>query len=97
MAGFHLRERAREDLTIIWRYSAKHWGAKQADRYYREMLACCKELASNPQLGRQRDEIKAGYRSFPQGRHVVFYLITSAGVEIIGIPHQSEDVEAFFD
>ena len=38
--------------------------------------------------------MKEGYRSFPQGRHVVFYVIASAGIEVIGIVHQSVDVDA---
>jgi len=51
-------------------------------------------LAANPRLGRERDDVKAGYRSFPQGRHVVFYVIAPAGIEVIGIVHQSADVVA---
>lgn len=96
MAGYQLRERAIEDLAEIWRYTAEHWGTEQADRYYHELIACFEAVTRNPQLGRVRDEIKAGYRSIPQGRHVVFYLIASSGIEIIGLPHQNEDVETHF-
>jgi plasmid stabilization system protein ParE len=32
-------------------------------------------------------------RSFPQGRHVVFYKISESSIEIIGIVHQSADVD----
>ena len=95
---YQLREHARADLAVIWQSTARHWGRLQADRYYNELIACFKALARNPHLGRTRDEIKPGYRSFPQGRHVVFYVVTlSSAVEIIGIPHQSEDVETYFE
>jgi putative addiction module CopG family antidote len=50
------------------------------------------EPAANPSPGRERDNVKAGYRSFPQGRHVVFSEIVPAGIEVIGIVHQSADV-----
>jgi len=96
MAGYRLRERAKTDLGSIWRHTAKHWGTKQADRYYRDLMALIQELATHPELGRRRDEVLPGTRSFPQGRHVVFYIATDAGVEIIGIPHHSEDVETYF-
>lgn len=57
-------------------------------------IDCFGELAANPRLGRERDDVKAGYRSFPQGRHVVFYGVASAAIEVIGIVHQSADVDA---
>ncbi|QFY88484.1 type II toxin-antitoxin system RelE/ParE family toxin [Magnetovirga frankeli] len=97
MASYQLRELARADLAAIWRYTAKHWGQRQADCYLRDLHHACVELADNPYLGRTRDEVKCGYRSLPQGRHVIFYLITASGVEIIGFPHQSEDVIGHFE
>ncbi|HGG59146.1 MAG TPA: type II toxin-antitoxin system RelE/ParE family toxin, partial [Gammaproteobacteria bacterium] len=63
----------------------------QADRYIAELDSCFETLSSNPKLGRERHDIKTGYRSFPVGAHVVFYRITNSGIEIIGIPHQRED------
>ena len=92
-ATYALRELARADLEAIWVYTAEQWGVEQAERYLKSLFACLNDLAENPQLGRQRDEVKAGYRSFPQGRHVVFYLVVPAGIEVIGIVHQSGDVD----
>ncbi|MGB5741118.1 MAG: type II toxin-antitoxin system RelE/ParE family toxin [Sedimenticolaceae bacterium] len=91
-AAYALRELAVADLEAIWVYTAEQWGVEQAERYMTSLFACFEDLAENPQLGRQRDEVKAGYRSFPQGRHVVFYLVVPAGIEVIGIVHQSADV-----
>lgn len=95
MSGtYALRELARADLEAIWVYTVEQWGAKQAERYLQGLFDCFEELAANPRLGRQRDDVKAGYRSFPQGRHVVFYVIVPAGIEVIGIVHQGADVDA---
>lgn len=93
-AAYALRELAVADLEAIWVYTVEQWGVEQADRYLKSLFTCFEDLAESPQLGRQRDEVKAGYRSFPQGRHVVFYMVVSAGIEVIGIVHQSADVEA---
>jgi toxin ParE1/3/4 len=90
---YALRELARVDLEAIWDYTVKQWGVEQAERYLQELFGCFEELAANPRLGRERDDVKAGYRSFPQGRHVVFYVIATAGIEVIGIVHQSADVD----
>jgi toxin ParE1/3/4 len=94
---YALRELARADLESIWVYTVERWGVERAERYLQGLFDCFEELAANPWLGRKRDDVNAGYRSFPQGRHVVFYLIASAGIEVIGIVHQSADVEAHLD
>lgn len=47
--------------------------------------------------GRARDDVAFGYRSFPEGQHVVFYIVQTGSVAIIGIPHQAMDVGVFFD
>ncbi len=84
---------ARKDLEAIWQYTFEQWGIEQAERYLEAMFTCFEDLAANPRLGRERDDVKPGYRSFPQGRHVIFYTIGEFGIEIIGIVHQSADVE----
>jgi toxin ParE1/3/4 len=95
MSGtYALRELARADLEAIWVYTVEQWGTEQAERYLQGLFDCFQELAANPRLRRERDDVKAGYRSFPQGRHVVFYVIASAGIEVIGLVHQSVDVDA---
>jgi len=94
---YALRELAHADLEAIWVYTVEQWGAKQAERYIKGLFGSFEELAANPGLGRDRDDVKAGYRSFPQGRHVVFYVIVPAGIEVIGIVHQSADVASHLE
>ena len=93
MSGpYALRELARADLEAIWVYTVEQLGIELAKRYLQGLFDCFDELAADSRLGRERDDVKAGYRSFPQGRHVVFYLIASTGIGVIGIVHQSADV-----
>ncbi len=81
-----------EDLEAIWRYTVEQSGIDQAKRYLNIIFACFGDLSTNPELGRRCDDVKPGYRSFPQGRHVVFHTIVPTGIEIIGVVHQSSDV-----
>lgn len=98
MSGIYaLRELARADLEAIWDYTVEHWGVEQAERYLQELFGGFEDLATNPRLGRKRGDVKAGYRSFPQGRHVVFYVIAPGGIEVIGIVHHSADVDAHLE
>ena len=53
-------------------------------------------LASTPGMGRTRDEIAEGLRSFPVGRYVIFYRTIPEGVEIVRVLHGSRDVDALF-
>ncbi len=53
-------------------------------------------LADNPLSGRERRDIDIGYRSFPEGRHLIVYVIQLGAIAIIGVPHQSMDVLAYF-
>lgn len=95
-SSYRIRKLAENDLEQIWLYSFHEWGLEQADRYIRLMIFRFSWLAKNPQLGKRRDDIKSGYYSFPEGRHVIFYTITKSGIDIIGIPHQRMDIISHF-
>jgi len=47
--------------------------------------------------GRSRDEVAPSYRSFPQGAHIICYKRDADDVHIIGVPHMSMDLLAYFD
>ena len=88
--------RAREYLKNIGRYTGQTWGKPQRNLYLRSLETRFKWLAANPLLGRHRTEICEGYYSFPEVKHVVFYLIGSETIDIIGIPHKDMDTISYF-
>ena len=96
MTAFRLTPRAFEDLKNIGRYTLRQWGRAQRDSYLRQLDARFAWLAQNPMLGRARDEIAPGYRSYTHEAHAIFYLIRDGGIDIIGVPHQAMDVAANF-
>ena len=96
MTGFRLTPRAARDLDAIALWSRHQWGAARMEGYLRSLDDRFHWLAQNPLAGRKRDDIGAGYRSFPEGQHVVFYLIKADAVAIIGIPHQAMDIGSVF-
>ena len=87
-----LRQLAENDLEQIWLYTLQEWGMAQADKYLRALISRFSWLAENAQIGKRRDDVKQGYYCFPEGSHVIFYTLTSYGIDIIGIPHQCMDV-----
>lgn len=95
--AFNLTLRAREDLRGIWRYTADAWSDAQADAYVTGLYERFGWLAQMPRAGRHRSDICDGYFCFPQGRHLVFYLIRAGGIDIIGVPHKDMDILNYFD
>ncbi len=92
MPNYKLSELSQNDLTNIRDYSIETWGEKQAEKYMGQLESRFEWLVVNPKLGLERDEIKEGYQSYFEGKHTIFYRETSEGIEIIGVPSQSEDV-----
>jgi toxin ParE1/3/4 len=97
VTAFRLTPRALRDLDAIADYTMKTWGERQTAKYLAELQQRFAWLAQNSQAGRARDEITEGYRSYPHGKHVIFYVILGADIAIIGVPHGSVDVEAYFE
>ncbi len=88
--------RARADLKNIGRYTEEVWGKVQRNLYLKNIDARFRWLADNPQLGKHRLDICKGYYSFPEGQHVIFYLINNNSIDIIGVPHKEMDIISYF-
>ncbi len=89
---YFIRELALKDLEDIWLYTLSEWNLEQADAYISAILARLDWLADHPTAGKPRDEVMPGYFCFPEGRHLIFYIMTRGTVDVIGIPHQSMDI-----
>jgi len=97
LSTFRLTPRALRDLDHIADYTLAQWGEEQAEIYLNALANRFDWLAKNPSAGRTRDEIGPNYRSYRQGSHLIFYILERGVVAIIGIPHGSMDIEAFFN
>lgn len=94
-SSFALTARAKQDLQEIARFTEKTWGRAQRNLYIKQLDDAFHLLAETPMLGKACDDIKAGYRKFPQGSHVIFYKSgDQARIEIIRILHKHMDVDA---
>jgi toxin ParE1/3/4 len=93
MSRYVLSPRARADLEDIWAYSARRWGADQAEDYIRRLQRAIETVAQEPREGRACDEIRRGYWKYPAGSHVLFYRSMKAGVDIVRILHSRMDFE----
>ena len=91
MSTYRLTPAARCDLSRIWDYSEERWGLQQAEVYLRDLQTCLERLADDPRRWRPRDEVRPGYRSRAVESHVVFYVVSDGGVDVIRVLHQRMD------
>jgi toxin ParE1/3/4 len=90
-----LAPEAETDLDDIWYYIAKENGGIQiADRLIESIADRFFLIATNPHIGRSRDEWRLGLRSFPVGKHVIIYRVEDNSVLILRVIRGSRDIEA---
>jgi len=87
---------AEADLLSIWCYGADEWSPTIADDHLEDLDRTCRMLIEAPDLGRARDELVVGVRSIPLDPHIIFYRISAAGIEVLRVLHQREDVTNIF-
>ena len=93
MTGFKLSNKARSDLISIARYTQSKWGKQQRNLYLQSMDQAFQKISQNPTLGQGCDYIQAGYKKYPQGKHIIFYKQEFSGdILIVRILHKQMDV-----
>jgi toxin ParE1/3/4 len=85
---YKLRQTAIDDLREIGKHTLENYGKTQRDKYLDGLKERFELLGNNPNFGRSRDDVKAGYRCSTFGKHIVFYTLPEGTVEIIGILHE---------
>ena len=84
---------AEADVAAIWEYIAQD-SPESADRFVDGIyLTCNQTLAYNPRIGRTREELSPGLRSFPYRDYAIFYRIAITGVEVVRVFHGRRDIE----
>ncbi|CAG23065.1 type II toxin-antitoxin system RelE/ParE family toxin [Photobacterium profundum] len=93
MNHFIVTNKAKSDLIDIARYTQKNWGINRRNSYLKQFDDSFHSLAREPMIGICCEYIKAGYRKFPQGSHIIYYRQNeSQSIEIIRVLHKSMDV-----
>ncbi len=87
---------AQRDLKEIRTYTLQGWGANQADIYLGKIEAAFYSLLNSPEIGRERNDVRTGYRSIVIEKHVLFYKIEKSEIHILGIPHGRMDILNYF-
>lgn len=88
---YRLTPAAQRDLSSIWDYTAERWDAGQAETYVLEIRSAIERIAEQPDRGRAVDEVRVGYRRYAIGSHLIFFVGSEDGVDVVRILHQRID------
>ena len=90
------RSLAELDILEIWDYIAED-SVTDADLWIDKLDEKLRLWATQPMMGRSREELASGLRSFAFGRYVVFFLPISDGLDVVRVLHASRDINEHFD
>jgi toxin ParE1/3/4 len=96
MSECRLSQAAHYDLDDIWLYIGED-DPLAADRFIQKIVSKFPALASMPQMGRRREELTPGLRSFPVRDYIIFYRPIADGVEIIRVLLGAQDLPPLFE
>ncbi len=91
MGVFQLTPDAKASVMQIARYTQKTWGIRQRNSYLKLIDDCFQVLAEAPMQGKARPEIHHILRSYPVGKHIVFYIIKQDYIVIVNVLHERMD------
>jgi len=90
--AYFLSLQAAEDIEEI-NNRISSYNLEAANRILRSITQKFESLASFPNMGRRRDDLVVGLRSFPVEDYLIFYLPIEGGIEVA---RGYRDLEALF-
>ncbi len=93
--GYVLSQEADNDIEDIFEYGQYRFGASQAIQYLIGLNDHFKAIAKNPDIGKERKEIKEGLFSFPYVSHIIFYRKMKGYVRIVRVLYGGRDLIKF--
>ncbi len=95
MVKLAIRPQGLLDLDDIFDYIAEN-NLDRAIAFIRKLHEQMEKLAVSPSIGRRRDELQLGLRSFPYGNYLIFYIPLNNGIEVVRVLNGARDIEALF-
>lgn len=88
---FRLKPKAVNDLVSIYQYSYQEFGHLRAEQYIKDLDTSFHQLAQDPNLGRNCKHIRSELLAFNVVSHVVFFQLSTYGIQILRVLHNSMD------
>lgn len=86
---------ARTEFSNILLYTADQWGKGQRTTYKQLIRDTLRTLSQSPSLGRTRNDLADGMRSYPVGSHVLYYWERDGILTVAHILHSRRDASRY--
>ena len=96
MSSYNLSSQALKDLREIVAFK-EQYDLQTALQWLDRARQKFDTLAKFPGMGKKRDELSPGLRSFPIDRHLIFYRDRGEQIEIVRVVSGYQDLEALFE
>lgn len=93
--GYILSQEADNDIEDIFKYGEYRFGTSRAIEYLIGLNEHFKAIAKNPNIGKDRKEIKDGLFSFPYISHIIFYRKMKGYIRIVRVLYGGRDLVKF--
>ncbi len=84
---------AQQDYRDVWRYIAAD-NPDAADEFLRRVDAKLELYARHPLMGKNRNDLAPGLRSFSVAHYLAFYNATADGIDLVRLLHGSRPLKA---
>lgn len=91
MARLEFAAPAAQAVEDIFHYTLERWGAGQAQSYLDELMAKCRALSENPNLGSSFLSEPKPVRRFLINQHWCYYQPVPDGITILAIIHVRQE------
>lgn len=91
MARLEFAAPATQAVESIFDYTLERWGAGQAQSYLDELMAKCRALSENPNLGSAFLTSPRPVRRFLINQHWCYYEPVSGGIIVLAIIHVRQE------
>ena len=95
MARLSVSPDAKDDLVEVFLFIAQD-NPEAARRMHSRFQQTFLTIASQPSIGRSRDELALGIRSLAVGGYVIYYRKAGRVVRILRLLHGARDIERLF-
>lgn len=92
-----LSEEATTDIDEIFDFGEYKFGNAQAIKYLIGLEDHFEKLSKNPDIGRERNDIKKGLFSLPYFSHIIFYRKLKRKLRIVRVLYGGRDLIRFME
>ena|SRR6185437_1621767 len=97
MRRWILSPQADRDFDMIWQYWADQAGFEAAEQLKIEFWEAYDLLASNPQIGHIRSDIKRRVRFWNVRQYLIIYWADTVPLEVLRLAHGAQDMPRVID